>query len=325
MPDDRLLRVTAVAGGRRSDLAVPGGVAVVDLVPDLARAVGLLDPAAVYAGYRLHAHGRRLRPDRGLREQGVEDGALLALTASADLPLPPAYDELAEATADLVERQRAWQPTDTRRTTLAVGLLALALGIGALGWGLVPRAPAGWAVALALVTLAGQALPGMAVAMGVARADAAPVDTDRVAAMVARSRRFLVAGSAAVGLVVVLAVPIVAHDVAGVALAADCCVVLLLRARRHRAVAPVLLDTAGGVTALLVIAAALLVRHPDVRPTTAAALVGTGLTMAALSRLPALPTALRARALDLLEVLALVALAPLLLVSTDGLAQVPGA
>ncbi|MDZ5622588.1 EsaB/YukD family protein [Nocardioides bizhenqiangii] len=333
---DGLLRVTAVAGGRRSDLAVPGGVAVAELLPDLARAVGLLDPAAVYAGYRVHAHGRRLRPDRGLREQGVEDGALLAVAVGADAPAPAVHDDLADATAAAVERQRAWRPAETRRTTLVAGLLAVVVGLIALGWELVPRTTADGslpgprldpgvvaAVVLALVVLAGHALPAAAVALGVARADSVPVDPDRLQAMVARSARVLLIGSAAVGVVATLAVPVVVDGSAGAVLAVDCCVVLLLRARRHRAAAQVAVDVGGGLAGLFAAVVALLARHPEDRSAVAAGVLLLGALNCALTRLPAVPSVLRARLLDVLEVLVLVALAPLLLVATDGLARIP--
>lgn len=321
---DRLIRVTAVAGGRRSDLAVPGEVAVAELVPDLARAVGLLDPAAVYAGYRLHVHGRRLRPDRGLREQGVDDGALLAVAAGADSPEPPTYDDLAEATANAVERQRAWQPADTRRTTNAAGAVAVAAGLGTLVWTQAALPSAVWSVALVLVVLAGNVLPTVAVAGGVARAEGAPIDTDRVATMVERSRRLLLAGSVAVAAVTVLAVPVVADGVAGCALAADCSLVLLLRARRARSLAQVLVDAVGGLVGLLAIAGSVLLRHPDTRLTVAASLAAGGAVLCALTRLPPAPTVLRARVVDLVEIVALVGLAPLLLLATAGPARVPG-
>ena len=317
---ERLLRITAVAGGRRSDLAVPGGVPVAELVPDLARAVGLLDPAAVYAGYGLHAHGRRLQLDRGLREQGVDDGALLAVTSEVYAAAPPTHDDLAEATAEAVGRQPAWQTDHTRRTTLLAGVLALTLGLGALTWNRVPADAA--AIALALVVLLGNALPAVAVAVGAGRLDAGPVDPVRVAAMVARSARLLRAGSATVGVATVVLVPVVADGAAGVALAADCCAVLLLRARRHRAFAQALIDVAGGLAGLTATALALLLRDPDARSALAAALAGTGIAAGALARLPSAPSVVRARAADLLENVALVAIAPLLLLATDGLARV---
>ncbi|WP_188111170.1 EsaB/YukD family protein [Nocardioides antri] len=332
---DRLLRVTAAAGRRRSDLAVPGGVALAELVPDLARAVGLLDPAAAYAGYQVQVGGRRLRADQGLREQGVDDGALLAVAAVADSPPPAPYDDLVDATADAVRQQRGWQPADTRRTTLTAGLaasaLGLALGVGVVAAGAAPRVPgAGWdpglvaAVALVLVVLAGNALPALAVAAGVARADGTSVDPGLVGAMVRRSGRVLVAGSAVVGGLATLLAPLVATDAPGTALVATCCGVLLLRARRHHAFVPALADVTGGLAVLAAAVATVVVRHPDDRSTVAAALVVGGCATCAVSRLPATPTPLRARALDVLETLAVVALAPQLLVATDGLAVVAG-
>lgn len=325
---DALLRITAVSGGRRSDLVVPGGVAVAELVPDLARAVGLLDPAAVYAGYRLLARGRPLRPDRGLREQGVEDGALLAVATAAD-PVVPAHDDLAEAVAEEVDRSRAWEPADTRRTTAVAGLVALALGLGALARDVGPSVPAAWsgpaAVVLVLTVLAGHALPAASVALGVARADDTPVDAVRVAALVARSGRLLLAGSAAVGVVCVAALTVAVHDAASAALAVACCVVLLLRARRHRAAAPVLVDAAGGVAGLLATSVVLAARLPHARPGVAAGLVAAGLLLWMGARPPVAPSTRQARLLDLLETTTLTALAPLLLLATDGLARLTGA
>lgn len=320
MPEG-LLRITAVSGGRRSDLVVPGAVPVAELVPDLARAVGLLDPAAVYAGYRLTICGRRLRPDRGLREQGVDDGALLVVATGTDDTAPVIHDDLVEATADEVGRQRGWEPADTRRTTLAAGLVAVGVGLFALAWDLLPPGSVGAAVGVALVVLAGNALPAVAIAVGVAGADGAPVDPDRVAALVARSARVLAAGSVGVGLLVVLLVPAVADGPAGVALCADCCLVLLLRARRARSRIQVLADAAGGLAGLLATVVAVLVRHPDAGPTPGAAVLVAGLVGGGAARLPAPPPVLRARGLDLLETVALVALAPLLLVAADGLSR----
>lgn len=324
---DRLLRVTAVSGGRRSDLAVPGAVAVAELVPDLARAVGLLDPATAYAGYGLHAHGRRLQPDRGLAEQGVGDGTLLAVTTGAHAP-PPVHDDLAEATAEAVGRRPEWQPHDTRRTTLLAALLTAAVGLGALAHDLLPAVPASWsapaAVLLALVVLAGNAVPAAAVALGVSRAGGTPVDPDRLEAMVARSHRALLAGAVAGGAAVVLLALVVADDPSGALLSADCCMVGLLRARRLRSRALVLVVALGGLAGLLATGVALLARDPAHRVAVAAALVVAGLLLAVLARLPAPPALLRARLGDQVETLALVALAPLLLVATDGLARLTG-
>ena len=80
-----LVRVTVASGTRRVDLVLPGSVPVAELVPELARSVGLLDAATVYGGYRvLTQDGRRLASDAGLTMQGVEDGGLLTVAAGVD-------------------------------------------------------------------------------------------------------------------------------------------------------------------------------------------------------------------------------------------------
>jgi len=84
-----LVRVTVASGSRRVDLVLPGAVPLAELVPELARSVGLLDPLTVHGGYRvLTAEGRLLGTDAGLVVQGVEDGALLTVTAGVDDPAP---------------------------------------------------------------------------------------------------------------------------------------------------------------------------------------------------------------------------------------------
>lgn len=129
-----LVRVTVASGARRVDLVLPGAVPVAELVPELARSVGLLDPATVYAGYRLvTAEGRRLAGDAGLVIQGVEDGGLLTVAAGVDDEPPRVYDDVVEAMTDVVEHDlRPWEPASGRRTALAAAGLLMALGAVAL-------------------------------------------------------------------------------------------------------------------------------------------------------------------------------------------------
>src|SRR5215207_9868360 len=84
-----LVRVTVTSCTRRVDLVVPGAVPVAELVPELARSVGMLDAATVHDGYRLvTVEGRELSSDAGLTVQGVDDGGFLTLT-SGPVPAPP--------------------------------------------------------------------------------------------------------------------------------------------------------------------------------------------------------------------------------------------
>jgi type VII secretion integral membrane protein EccD len=129
-----LVRVTVASGTRRVDLVLPGAVPVAELVPELARSVGLLDATTVYGGYRLvTVDGRELTPDAGLTIQGVEDGGVITVTAGVADPSPRVYDDVVEAMADVVERDlKPWSPETGRRTALCAAGLLMALGALAL-------------------------------------------------------------------------------------------------------------------------------------------------------------------------------------------------
>ena len=129
-----LVKVTVTSGTRRVDLVLPAAVPVAELLPELARSVGVLDATTVYGGYRLVTQeGRELAPDAGLTMQGVEDGVVLTVTAGVDDEAPRVYDDVVEAMTDIVERDlRPWQPASGRRTALAAAALLLALGAIAL-------------------------------------------------------------------------------------------------------------------------------------------------------------------------------------------------
>lgn len=150
-----LVRVTVASGARRVDLVLPGSVPVAELVPELARSVGVLDAVTVYGGYRLVTQdGRELAPDAGLTVQGIEDGGLLTIAAGVDDAPPRVYDDVVEAMTDVVERDlKPWDPASGRRTALVAAGLLMALGAVALfiqdsGFAAVGAA----VVALALVT-----------------------------------------------------------------------------------------------------------------------------------------------------------------------------
>ena len=148
-----LVRVSVTSAARRVDLALPGTVPVAELVPELARSVGLLDAGTASGGYRvLTVDGRRLEPGLGLTLQGVADGAVLTLVAASDDPAPVVYDDVVEAMADAVERDLApWRPAAARRTALAGAALLLALG--GLALALADDRPAGITAAVVAALL----------------------------------------------------------------------------------------------------------------------------------------------------------------------------
>jgi type VII secretion integral membrane protein EccD len=150
-----LVKVTVASGTRRVDLVLPGAVPVAELVPELARSVGLLDAVTVYGGYRLVTQeGRELAGDAGLTMQGIEDGGLLTIAAGVDEPAPRVYDDVVEAMTDVVERDlKPWQPASGRRTALVAAGLLMALGaVALLVQASLLAAVAGAVVALVLVT-----------------------------------------------------------------------------------------------------------------------------------------------------------------------------
>jgi type VII secretion integral membrane protein EccD len=122
------------SGTRRVDLVLPGAVPVAELIPELARSVGLLDAATVYGGYRVvTAEGRALANDSGLTLQGVEDGGVITVTAGIDDESPRVYDDVVEAMTDVVEHDlKPWEPASSRRTALGAAGLLMTLGAIAL-------------------------------------------------------------------------------------------------------------------------------------------------------------------------------------------------
>ena len=67
-----LIRLSVTAGTRRADLGLPGGIPVAELVPELARELGQLDPSTASRGFRLVRHdGMPVEPDRSLAAQGI--------------------------------------------------------------------------------------------------------------------------------------------------------------------------------------------------------------------------------------------------------------
>lgn len=128
-----LVRVAVSAGpGPALDLALPGHLAVADLLPEIVRLGGA---AAGPTGTRLvTAAGTEVAPEASLLDQGVADGAVLALV---DCPVPTrSEDDPAEALAHAVsEEVLAWDPRLTRPVALVIGLLLFAVSGAALSRG----------------------------------------------------------------------------------------------------------------------------------------------------------------------------------------------
>ena len=150
-----LVRVSVSSGTRRADLGVPGGIPVVELVPELARELGVLDSANASHGFRLvDGGGVVVDPDRSLAGQGITDGAVLSLE-TVDVTTDKVYDDVVEAVADVVETQFApWTARHSAATAVGAATVFLLCAAWALftarDSGLLVTAVAG-AVALLLV------------------------------------------------------------------------------------------------------------------------------------------------------------------------------
>ena len=443
-PLSGLVRVTVASGSRRVDLVLPGAVPVAELVPELARSVGLLDPLTVHGGYTVTGpDGRRLSGDAGLVLQGVEDGALLTVSAGVDAEPPRVYDDVVEAMTDVVERDlRPWSPASGRRTALGAAGLLLVLGAASLllqtdstlagtaaalvaaallagsvvlsrvqgepeaavavSWtaslyavvaGLLLAADGGFGPSavgaglgavlvgalsllavgegraltlppaavgavflvtglvladtdldaavvlvalLVLLVLLGSVFPWWALSLtgrGVEQAyslddltaDPDEIDAAAVGADARLAHEALLAIGATVGLLLVTVSPLaVGRGLSGTLLALVCAVVLMLRTRQYRTGTEVLVGLLSGVFGLVSTAAAVLVLHPDWRPTTAVVLAATGGVLLALTLVPAPPSVRRGRLGDVAETVALLALLPLAVVACGLFAAIVG-
>lgn len=126
---DVLVRISVIHAERRIDLAIPGQLALVEVLPGIARGLGVLDPTLLHGGYRLtRADGTELRPDLGALVQGIDQGEVLTLTRGALVAAPKRYDDIVEAVVDSASNHHgSWNADDAARTSVAVSLTLLGL------------------------------------------------------------------------------------------------------------------------------------------------------------------------------------------------------
>ncbi|WP_367045292.1 type VII secretion integral membrane protein EccD [Streptomyces sp. Je 1-332] len=122
-------RVTVVAPDSRIDVALPEDIAVADIYPEILRLTGQTQAAGVPTGYNLvRRDGTVLDGARTLAGQRVLDGDVLNLLPfSASLP-PAVFDDVADAVATAVTRdRRLWRDDLLRIAGLIGGVLLLVL------------------------------------------------------------------------------------------------------------------------------------------------------------------------------------------------------
>ncbi|MFG2334512.1 type VII secretion integral membrane protein EccD [Streptomyces sp. NPDC048604] len=122
-------RVTVVAPDGRVDVSLPADLAVADVYPEVLRLVGRPQPPGTPTGHHLvRPDGTVLDGARTLAEQRVLDGELLALRPFAQSLPPAVFDDVADAVASAVTRdRRLWGPQALRAAGLGAGVLLLVL------------------------------------------------------------------------------------------------------------------------------------------------------------------------------------------------------
>ncbi|WP_435243774.1 type VII secretion integral membrane protein EccD [Streptomyces cucumeris] len=122
-------RVTVVAPDSRIDVALPEDVPVADVYPEILRLTGQTQAAGAPTGYHLvRRNGTVLEGSRSLVAQQVLDGELLSLRPFAESLPPAVYDDVSDAIASAVTRDRTlWQDGFLRAAGLAGGSFLLIL------------------------------------------------------------------------------------------------------------------------------------------------------------------------------------------------------
>ncbi len=122
-------RVTVAAPDARIDVALPEDVALVDIYPEILRLSGQSQAEGAPTGYHLvRRDGTVLDAGQSLAQQQILDGDLLLLKPFAEsLPLP-VFDDVSDAVASAVKRNRSRWSDDLMHTVgLTAGVLLLVM------------------------------------------------------------------------------------------------------------------------------------------------------------------------------------------------------
>ncbi|CAM5231468.1 hypothetical protein STENM223S_01019 [Streptomyces tendae] len=122
-------RVTVVAPDSRIDVALPVDIPVADVHPEILRLTGQTQQAGTPTGYHLvRRDGRVLDGARTLLDERVLDGEVLSLRPFAHSLPPAVHDDVSDAVASAVVRDRhLWSDDLLRAAGLTGGALLLLL------------------------------------------------------------------------------------------------------------------------------------------------------------------------------------------------------
>lgn len=216
LPQPDTIAVRVICGKRSARLRLPDDRPLADLLPDVARRLGVLDPTLVYAGYRLeladadgdggganNAPGVELDDSSTLAAQRIHPGARLRLVVGALDDQDMVYDDVVEAVGQAVERaHQPWTRRDTTLTALIISCGVLVASAACLAW--VPASALSAAAAAAAAAAAMAALLGVAALLAARRLDAQALAIAMTACLFAavcgwQSRALLPTGTAPAG------------------------------------------------------------------------------------------------------------------------------
>ncbi|MEV8536861.1 type VII secretion integral membrane protein EccD [Streptomyces sp. NPDC051211] len=128
-------RVTVVAPDSRIDVALPEDIAVADVYPELLRLTGQTQPVGAPTGYHLvRRDGTVLDGARTLAAQQVLDGEVLSLRPFADSLPPAVFDDVSDAVASAVVRDRHRWSDDMLRAAGLTAAVVLFVLMGFVLW-----------------------------------------------------------------------------------------------------------------------------------------------------------------------------------------------
>ncbi|WLQ51373.1 type VII secretion integral membrane protein EccD [Streptomyces poriferorum] len=128
-------RVTVVAPDSRIDVALPEDLAVADICPEILRLTGRTQAVATPTGHHLvRLDGTVLDGARTLAAQQVLDGEILALRPFAESLPPAVFDDVSDAVASAVARDRHLWSDDLLRGAGPAGAALLLVLMGLVLW-----------------------------------------------------------------------------------------------------------------------------------------------------------------------------------------------
>ncbi|MFG2996201.1 type VII secretion integral membrane protein EccD [Streptomyces sp. NPDC048340] len=128
-------RVTVVAPDSRIDVALPEDIAVADVYPELLRLTGQTQPVGAPTGFHLvRRSGTVLDGARTLAAQRVLDGEVLSLRPFAESLPPAVFDDVSDAVASAVVRDRHRWSDDMLRGAGLAGAALLFVLLGLVLW-----------------------------------------------------------------------------------------------------------------------------------------------------------------------------------------------